>query len=551
MITTLLADDDKMALDYLEELVKWESYGFRIVGRATSGDDALRLYSRLKPRLIITDVKMPAMNGLDFVAQVRQSDRTTRIIFLSGYQEPAFLLTALRLGVDDYILKHELDEKSLLDKLIKISRDLRSEENNIQLAFGKLVADHLERDSDLPEADNTEIGRLLDRKYQAVLIEEDCILPPAADYFGYKAPTRFLTEIINSVTERSGLPTITIKTRKNRFLILVAPMETASALRATSELHALTRSLQSTLTAQTGSSFSIIFSAEANRPDQLKSVWQRMNECMAAARFFQAGFCYSAEECALCGSAGRPRPMSELEAAVDKGDPAYLRGFLDERIRLLSDARDAVAASIFCARGLELLTRKGNETTDIETGSSFPMPAAGSIKSAGAAKVWLTWNGLMNWVAGQLVRLAALIGKNKSMGYPASVLDAIEFIRGNYSRPDLSVEDIACHIGRGRNRFGLLFKEKTSYTIADYLTRFRIQKALVLISSDKQKMYEISSMVGYTTSQYFSKVFKKVVGMTPYEYKISAAENKEGAGNAPISLETNYRPQSPFTAADD
>ncbi len=69
--------------------------------------------------------------------------------------------------------------------------------------FGKVIADHLERGSELPLPDQTDIGRLLDRSYQAILLEEDSILPPAADYFGLDVPTRFLAEIIDNCSEKS------------------------------------------------------------------------------------------------------------------------------------------------------------------------------------------------------------------------------------------------------------------------------------------------------------------------------------------------------------
>ena len=146
---------------------------------------------------------------------------------------------------------------------------------------------------------------------------------------------------------------------------------------------------------------------------------------------------------------------------------------------------------------------------------------AGNKAGSDLTKMGLTWDGLMHWIEEQLINLCGLIAKNQSRSWSPAVLKGIDYIQRNYSRSDLSVDEIAGHAGRGRNRFGLLFKEKTGLTIADYLTRYRIQKAAGLIDSGKYKMYEISTMVGYSTSQYFSKVFKKVLGLTPYEYKIN------------------------------
>ena len=321
MITTLLVDDDKSALEYLEGLINWESYGFQIVGRANDGDAALRLYNKLKPQLIITDVHMPAMSGIDFAGIVRKSDAKVRIIFSSGYIEPEYLLAALHMGVDDYILKHELNEKTLLDRLMMVSHDLRSAEYNAQLALGKLMSDFLEKDSELPESNDSLVGKMLDRHYQAVLLQEDRILPPFDDYVGYVPQIKFLAEIIGSCSLKNGVQAMTIKTQKNRYLLLVATSVSVSSLLSRSKLHAYSRTLQSALREQTGSSFSMILMPNACKPSLLKDYWPKMNDGMAVSRFALTSFCLFYDEVPPSSSVGPPLPLSDLESVLEAGDP--------------------------------------------------------------------------------------------------------------------------------------------------------------------------------------------------------------------------------------
>ena len=79
MIKVLLVDDEKMALDYLNDLINWEAYGFRVVGMALDGEMAIRLFKQQRPELVITDIKMPGLSGIDLASIIRESDSDVRI----------------------------------------------------------------------------------------------------------------------------------------------------------------------------------------------------------------------------------------------------------------------------------------------------------------------------------------------------------------------------------------------------------------------------------------------------------------------------------------
>lgn len=127
MIKVLLVDDESLALEYLETIINWEAYEFKLIGTTTNSEQALRLYKKYKPELVISDVKMPGMNGLELVNIIREYDEKTHILFLSAYKNFDYVKQAIRLGSDDYLLKSDLEEETFLKKLLRIKKEIEKE----------------------------------------------------------------------------------------------------------------------------------------------------------------------------------------------------------------------------------------------------------------------------------------------------------------------------------------------------------------------------------------------------------------------------------------
>ena len=127
MISVLLVDDEKLALEYLENIIDWESYGFQLAGVTTDPEQALDIYRRYRPELVISDVKMPIMSGLELVDAIREYGGNSHILFLSAYKNFDYVKQAIRLNIDDYILKSDLDENVFLKKILKLKNVIEKE----------------------------------------------------------------------------------------------------------------------------------------------------------------------------------------------------------------------------------------------------------------------------------------------------------------------------------------------------------------------------------------------------------------------------------------
>ena len=106
MYTILLVEDEEAVRHSIKDLTPWEEYGFSVMGEASNGMEALEIISETMPDVIITDIRMPYMDGIQFIQEVREKySQTVEVIFLSGYDEFTFAQTALSLKAAEYVLK--------------------------------------------------------------------------------------------------------------------------------------------------------------------------------------------------------------------------------------------------------------------------------------------------------------------------------------------------------------------------------------------------------------------------------------------------------------
>ena len=118
MKTILIVDDEKITREGISQLIDWQQYGFKVIGLAENGKVGLEMTRKLLPDLIITDIKMPEMTGLEMIEILRQENIRSEFIILSGYSDFEYAKKAIKTGVISYILK-PIDEDELIESLKK------------------------------------------------------------------------------------------------------------------------------------------------------------------------------------------------------------------------------------------------------------------------------------------------------------------------------------------------------------------------------------------------------------------------------------------------
>ena len=136
----LIVDDEPWAAYGLQNLVQWEDYGFEIAGIAFTGKDALKIMRENNPDIIISDIRMPELNGLELIEKIKESNFNALVVFISGYSEFEYAQKALRLGAFDYLLK-QVSDAQLSQLLIRLYKHLQAREKNIEEFFYTILLD--------------------------------------------------------------------------------------------------------------------------------------------------------------------------------------------------------------------------------------------------------------------------------------------------------------------------------------------------------------------------------------------------------------------------
>ena len=146
MFKIILADDEPIIIKGLRKMIKWEELNAEIVAEAKNGEELLKKIKEFEPDIIISDVSMPKMTGLDVIKAIRASEINAKVIFLSGYQEFEYVRTAIRYEAVEYLLKpvgkEELEQAVLkAEKMLKTDRPMeywQEEQNDMQTIFRKM-----------------------------------------------------------------------------------------------------------------------------------------------------------------------------------------------------------------------------------------------------------------------------------------------------------------------------------------------------------------------------------------------------------------------------
>ena len=120
MKRVLIVDDDFLVRTYLKQMIAWEEHDFYIVGDAKNGQEALELLQHDGADIVIADMSMPIMDGIELTRRVKKVSPRTHILILSCHDDFVYVKEAMKLGIDDYLLKNNLTEKTLLEALNKI-----------------------------------------------------------------------------------------------------------------------------------------------------------------------------------------------------------------------------------------------------------------------------------------------------------------------------------------------------------------------------------------------------------------------------------------------
>jgi len=547
MFNLMIVDDELLMRIGIRSLVDWEANGFRLSGEASNGREALDLALRLSPDLIITDIKMPVMDGLSLIREISKALTNCKFVILSNFDEIGYVKEALRLGASDYLIKSEITPASLTEVLAGIREKLQPAAG-IETGRLPLPLDYSESMSHLKERlfkdlisgllDEREASAAAERLQLRVRSDRLVVVKLRIDRFEdvrkkyVEKDEKLLRFSVTNVLEEiipSGRPKEVIVESSAEYL-LIHNVRTSDDREARADVGKLCGTIAKTMKDFMNLSLSFGISTVVPGFKQLRTAYAEADAALRR-RFFAGAGQVSLFERPPAGDRARTEavrtgaPDGDREIAfrdlLESRDEGRIAAFLDGfRAELEAAGADERAIRDAYVRLTEIV----NAAAAPESRTQLP---AGSLSPYEAVLSAETWDDVHGIVAAHASRTVSLSLPEDQAGYADMAAELIH----RYYAEDISLQSVAGQINVHPSYLSRVFKQEKGENFISYLTRIRVERAKSLLDGGRWRVYEVADKVGYHNYTYFSKLFKKVVGVTPEEYRGSSGET-DGRGRS-------------------
>ena len=539
MLTVFLAEDEFIIREGIKNNIDWQAHGYEFCGEASDGELAFPLIQKTRPDILITDIKMPFVDGLALSRLVKKELPETEIIILSGHEEFDYAKEAIQIGVARYLLK-PINGETLLQEIDSVAEIIlgKQKEKEIREMYQKEMEENSLRDQmdlfqhlvtgDCSMEELLSVADKLDLKimapwYSIVLLKIQSMKHEYEEYSGsivvvderiaklaepehvlvfdralegraflFKADSEdellaYQKEYLGDVKEvLSGYANLRyfggIGTPVNRLREIPASFEDASHAFAHRYLVAESCILDSSLLMQEGAAENEDFRISAVNPEQIDRT--KMQE------FLRTG------------------DLDEVVYFVDEFFGKLDGGAMKSRIFRQYITMDAYFSIVDFLKGL------GLQKDEIEA----PDQDSSILQDEKSA---------MDYIVRIMEKALVLREKKASSRYEDVVSEVIHYIEDNYAQEELSLNLLASHVNFSPNHLSMIFSQQTGQTLIRYLTDYRMNRAKELLRCSSKKSSVISMEVGYKDPHYFSYLFKKTQGMTPTQYRGGKAAEGE------------------------
>ena len=523
MYKVLIADDEKIIREGLISAIPWEALSMELCASAENGKEALEKAEALRPDLIITDIRMPFLSGLEFVEALLAGAPKCRIVIISGFEEFEYARTALRLGVSEYLLK-PVDLEVLKKTLLRIKNEL--DQQNLR-------------------------DRNLEKLHQEVLLQQDYHLRHSlARYLRgsgtFEQAAEYLPPEMAEAVYVQG-----VLVRIDNFDRITAPMSEESIFAMTQKFeHMLKEQLRIPYVLEIDRDLYFCVAAGID-PDQIQ---MRMKAFVLRARSIILEPSYSTvlstlheggirelktawketrdylEHTFLIGlgqdlEAGRETGTQRVSISNIDLEPffrtvySFDREEIQKELDLLEKELQALAHNSYLYSSMlmshiyqelrSLLQRTGFSMNDI---FSDPMKEYREMMSR------QTLRGMIEEMGRILDRICSFMQENADDSR-RTIRRAKMYIEANFADPSLSLDTVAGNAGITPTYLSALFKKSEKQSFVSYLTEVRLKHAKELLLTGQKKTYEVALECGYANPTYFSSIFKKHTGYSPSEYR--------------------------------
>ncbi|CAH0120140.1 MULTISPECIES: response regulator [unclassified Paenibacillus] len=523
MLSALIVDDEILSVKMLEHILDWESLGIRIIGTAHNGLEALNQCYKQTPNIIITDIKMPQLNGLDFIRKIREVNPETEFILISAYADFDYVKKAIELGCSNYILKpvDEFELERTLQKIATKISDKKAAEKNAaknRIQHEKQVLyRYMSTGTNPLAAAKSAVNLDIDLNSYALfsfVLSDHSINDYIENSVQLDAQMGFIMERMAAVMNRFGISTL-FDYEEYVWTAILSGCDS-------SRLPLCAEQMVSFFAEEIRMEVYVCFSQLGSGINELPRLFDRLRHLSRYSFYIGEerilGYGYNCEETRFEQMELLPFTQNMM-AALQRNDIRQAAQIVDE-VLLMSCKADPASLHLFfefCYNAVsavrDKLIAENKLTPDTRYILNISYKDISQITKA-------------EEMSGFMKRLLFAISENPNADrpkYSALVEAGIQYLHDHYDR-NLSLEEICNRLAVSKNYFSYLFKRETGQNLWAYLTDVRLNKSKELLSATDLKSYEIAYMVGYDNPSYFSKLFKKSTGLTPNEFRAAEAQ---------------------------
>lgn len=533
MYRLLIVDDEDWIRERLRDTIDWIGMGIEVCGEARDGEEALDITERLLPDIVITDIRMPGLDGLEYIRRLREGNNRTKVIIISGYSDFEYARKAIKLGAFDYLLKpvedeeimgivgkclEEISSEKKKDVIVENARKqmmeslpLLKKEFMLKLVDGAFDSD----EAILREMEYLELSWYGHNKICFIIELDDNVSKNTSENWDRHLLKFVVSNIARDFVLKLGGGEI-FHTESDRVVCLTFSDVEEKVL--TRQVLSVSNGIRKVIRKVTGFSSTIGVGRVCNTLSGISVSYREALEALQYKSYLGSDRIYDIRGIDVQRRAGfyKPADLEILINNIKMGDAKNSLDILDNMFAGLRDGREEL-----CPLDLKLLYMDimnpviklvSDANTAVEDFSSL------SIKFMEQLGRLQTVNEFHTWLSDMVLRIIDLLGKHRKNKKRKVIEAAVEYVNDHYIEP-ITLNSVADRFFLNASYFCKVFKEEVGESFTKYFINLRIQKAKELLKDPTRKIYEIAGMVGYEDVQYFTRIFKSAIGVTPVQYR--------------------------------
>ncbi len=512
MRKVMLVEDEEFILLGLENIIDWEALGLTIVHKAHNGMEALEMLKKEKADIIVTDVSMPLMGGLELIEQVRRSDRAMRFVILSGYSEFEYVRAAVRLDVEDYILK-PINEEELVKALTNCIQKLNQMEEEQDSMIDRKVEFLSFLGGEQGEAEREQYLEKLGLKDAGSVFRAAVMKIDLSRLAGYK-----ITDVTHFILERKvrGMLKVWHLQGSSLLLLLCLPGEETKPVlqkEAQSDTGEMPTSgewfsdLQNDLEIELGVYSFVTVSGFFSDLRRLPEVYGSVEKMQRYLLIEGYGSCM--DERKLLNRAGTDVVIDKEKFAglIMKKDLAAAGAYVEDLF--INNMKEEVSVDVFyqIAARIALILR--------EICLEYKLQGEGRQLYDVIDEIWQAEDivSIKTMLLSEITEIISRINM-ENMQYTPVVRQIMAEVKNNYQN-DMNLKTLAYKYHMNTSYLGQIFQKEVGCPFSQYLNSVRNDIAKRLILTTNLRINDIAREVGYSDTSYFYRKFKQSYGVSP------------------------------------